>query len=166
MSVYKSIDENLYLNDTLQHHGVLGMKWGVRKAQEKGTDYNYKSLQSRAQEKKVELMTKMMIENAKKKSTNGDLYIQPSNKYLQAIKDNQIYKIRDQNRQAYARTSSVGNSILRTMLLGPVLNLNYERLRSSGKSIVESALLTPVPVVAAVSEYKNAALEYDRRRYQ
>ena len=33
------------MNDTLQHHGVLGMKWGVRQYQNKDGSYTKKGLE-------------------------------------------------------------------------------------------------------------------------
>lgn len=60
MSMYKvnyiscdSFDEDACSDKSLEHYGVLGMKWGVHKAKKKGTTYTYKSHSTKKYERKA-----------------------------------------------------------------------------------------------------------------
>lgn len=128
-------------NDELMHYGVLGMKWGVRRAGKKGTTYTYKSHGQKKYEKKV---TKQI---AKDKDVNK---INKSKAKLD------LYKQRDKNRQEYAETTNAGKAFVKTLMLGPIGAGSYNRYRGAGSgrvgaflksNIVMSTLGAPVSIL-------------------
>ena len=111
----------------LKHYGVIGMKWGQRKAQKAGTSYTYKSHGQKKWEKKL----------AKAKGT-------PDNeKALSKAKTKlEFYKKRDENRQSYTQKTTAGKSVARGLLMGPFGTGNYNRLRAAGMGKLSSAVLS------------------------
>lgn len=104
----------------LYHYGVLGMKWGIRKARKNGTTYTYKSHGQKKWEKKL----------AKAQQKGKDT--------SKAERKLAAYKTRDSRRQSYVSSRSTGR-LLATKL---VLNLDgadaYRRARASGASVGKS----------------------------
>ena len=111
MSNYIIKDGELY------HYGVPGMKWGIRKARKAGVDYKYKSHGQKKWEKK--------LAKAKGDPTNKE-------KLSKAKTKLEFYKKRDENRQAYAQSTTAGKTVAKGLLLGPFGSGNYNRLRSAG----------------------------------
>lgn len=123
----------------LYHYGVIGMKWGIRRARKRGETYNYKSMGQKKYEKKL-------AKQMKKGASEGKI-AWTSNKL-------NTFKERDRNRQMYADRTSVGKAIAQNLLLTPFGAGSYQRFRSAGMSRAASALIsgfTPVPVSMILS---------------
>ena len=125
----------------LKHYGVLGMKWGQRKADRAGITYTYKSMGQKKYEKKLAKQQKKGASASQIRKTQSKLA---------------TFKKRDANRQAYADTTSVGKTIVKGLLLGPFGSGNYNRLRAAGhtrlgaafaSNILTSTLGLPVTLV-------------------
>ena len=58
------------MNETLEHHGILGMKWGVRRYQNKDGTWTKEGKEHRAEEKP--LFTKQELEAAKNRDMDDD----------------------------------------------------------------------------------------------
>ena len=114
-------------NKELYHYGVVGMKWGIRKARNRGETYSYRSMGQKRYEKKLAAQ--------KAKGASAKRIAKTSNKL-------EILKARDRNRQDYASKTSTGKSIAKTLIMGPLGSGNYNRLRAAGKSRISSALLS------------------------
>lgn len=124
------MDNSTYIitkDGELYHYGVLGMKWGIRKARKQGSTYTYKSHGQRKWEKKLN-----------KATSNGS----NSKKIGKATRKLSMYKERDKSRQYYAQKTSVGATIVRDLLMGPFLNGSYTRLRASGVNKLPAAVAT------------------------
>lgn len=138
-------------NHELYHYGVVGMKWGIRKAKKQGTTYNYKSHGQKKYEKKI---AKLQAKGANEKSiakAQGKL---------------DLYKVRDRNRQSYVETTSLGKSFAKQIVFGPIGSGNYERMRAAGHGRIASAFVSnwiastvgaPVTVLATRSMEKATA---------
>ena len=112
--------------DELMHYGVLGMKWGIHRAVKKGQTYTYKSHGQKKYEKKLNNQIKKGESSEKIAKTSDTL---------------SLLKTRDRNRQAYAEKTTVGKTIAKGILLGPIGSGSYNRLRASGIRRGSSAML-------------------------
>ena len=134
MTHYKYIKKE----NELYHYGVLGMKWGIRRAYEQGKKYEYKSHGQKKYEKKYNSLNQKIKDN--KDSYDKKQLLRKRNK-LDKIKNKlETYKARDKNRVDYAKTANLGKSILKTVLFGVIGTGNYNRLRSAGQNRIVSAL--------------------------
>lgn len=130
-------------DDELMHYGVLGMKWGIRKARKQGVDYAYKSHGQKRTEKKLEKQINKNANTSKIRNTQSKL---------------DHLKRRDENRQKYAESTSVGKTVVKGLLMGPFGSGNYNRLRASGSTRLYSAMASNIisstltlPIQALVS---------------
>lgn len=106
----------------LYHYGVLGMKWGIRKARKKGVEYAYKSHGQKKWEKKLAKAQRKGKDTSKAESKLA------------------TYKERDKARQSYAEHTKTGHAIARTLLMGPWGNGAYSRARAAGSSVGSSVV--------------------------
>lgn len=106
-------------SEELYHYGVLGMKWGMRRAKKQGVDYTYRS---HGQKKWTKRLAKYKAKGIKGKK-------------LAKAKDKlELFKQRDKNREDYARSTTVGKEIVKNILLTPMGAGRYNRMRAAGYS--------------------------------
>ena len=135
-------------SDELYHYGVLGMKWGVKRARKNGASYVYKSHGQKKYEKKIDQIKSSNKKNKKEKLAKAKTKLS-------------IYKQRDKNRQSYASKTNLGKAVVKQILMGPIGSGSYSRYRSSGnkrvmaflKSNVISSLLSS-PVTVPLSRHR------------
>lgn len=103
--------------DYLVHYGVLGMKWGVRKARKTGGSYKYTSRKTKKLTKKADKAKASGKKNAGKLAAKA-----------------KASKLSDKKRLNYAKNTSVGKAVAQNLLLGPVGALTYQKMRANGVS--------------------------------
>ena len=106
--------------DELYHYGVLGMKWGIRKARKNGTTYTYKSHGQKKMEKK--------LANAERKGKDTEKIKKSLNNY----------KRRDKIRQSYVEARSTGRLLATKMIFNLDSAAAYRKARDSGASFGKS----------------------------
>ena len=104
----------------LCHYGVLGMKWGIRKARKNGTTYTYKSHGQKKMEKK--------LANAERKGKDTEKIKNSLNNY----------KRRDKIRQSYVEARSTGRLLATKMIFNLDSAAAYRKARDSGASFGKS----------------------------
>lgn len=114
-------------NNELKHYGVLGMKWGIRRARKAGKSYNYQSMGQKKYSKKLDKA---------KKSGASSKKIDRINKKLDVL------KARDRNRQYYAEKTNLGKAVAKQLIMGPFGAGNYNRMRSSGAGRLGSFMVS------------------------
>lgn len=115
-------------SDELYHYGVLGMRWGVRRARRKGTTYSYKSRKTKAYEKKAE--------RAKRRGKE-EKYKTLSTK----AKRSQEF---DSKMQSVAESMSAGKTALHVLLTGTFGTKNYAAAKAYGMSEVSSKISSAI----------------------
>lgn len=158
---YEGIDK-WNSQDSLQHYGVIGMKWGMRKAEARGEQYKYRSIGQKLKQRKVNKLSSKL-----KSTTNIQRKTKLATKLARQTTKLNNLKARDTRRQEYARTASVGGAVARTVLFGPIGNGTYERFRSAGSSTVEAGaaavaatLFAPVAGAVASKVIENNSDKY------
>lgn len=148
--------------DSFQHYGVIGMKWGMRKAEDSGKQYNYRSIGQKLKQRKVNKLSSKL-----KNTTNIQRKTKLANKLARQTSKLNNLKARDARRQEYARTASVGGAVARTVLFGPIGNGTYERFRSAGSSTVEAGAAAVVATLfsPAAGVVASKVIENNRDRY-
>lgn len=98
------------------HYGIVGMKWGVRRARKKGTDYTYKSHGTKSYAKRAE---KAREAGNTAKAEKYDRYHERSIKL-------------DRKMQTNAERNSVGRAAVKTLLTaGGLGGRTYEAVKAS-----------------------------------
>jgi len=118
----------------LYHYGVLGMKWGIRRAYNKGTTYNYRSHGQKKYQKKVNKLEAKLAKRDKKPTFNQQRKLDITKNKLETFKQ------RDKNRQEYVNSTSMGKQVVKGLLFGPLGTGNYNRFRAAGHGRIVSAL--------------------------
>lgn len=124
----------------LYHYGVLGMKWGIRKARKNGTTYTYKSYGQKKMEKR--------LANAERKGKDTEKIKNSLNNY----------KRRDKMRQSYVEARSTGRLLATKMIFNLDSADAYRKARDSGASFGKSY------IDALVAGYSNGLAQLNKKR--
>ena len=130
--------------DELYHYGVLGMKWGMRRAAKQGVKYQYKSIGQKKYETKVHKLKQKPVSRFNNR------------RITRAESKLKMYKARDLNRVEYASKTSIGKAYVKQFLMGPIGSGSYSRFRSAGYGRAISALGSATPITSKIVE-NNAA---------
>lgn len=136
------------MNNELKHYGVLGMKWGIRRAEKRGENYSYKSS-----------LQKKMQKKADKELKSGSGISRDTKVTLNAIKS------RDAAFEKYARQTKTGHAIARNILMGPVGANSYHRIRSMGvgKGAAAIAGMMVHPAIVEVGTFVHELRKSDKK---
>lgn len=115
MANYMIVDGQFYDVDELKHYGVVGMKWGHRRAQKKGTTYTYTSWGTKKYKRKAEkARLKGNMEKAKR-------YLKYHKKSVEL----------DRKMQKNALSNTNGKVVAKVLLRGFLGGKTYESVKAS-----------------------------------
>lgn len=100
------------MDDYLAHYGVLGMKWGIRRAAKKGTNYQYKSHATKKYEKVAAKLKKKAAQKSGEKSAK--LNAKAAKMQNRAKRSSEV----DRGEEEYARGLSTRNAVGLALLGG------------------------------------------------
>lgn len=144
-------------SDELQHYGVLGMKWGVRKARKSGSSYQYKSHSTKKWEKRADANKKIADDYERNSlSRTASLYREKSSR---ASKIAARSREHDNKMFEFSKKTKIGSVIATNVLLGPWGNKTYNSVIASGgtkgaavATTVLSGILGLTPITAAIAK--------------
>ena len=119
--------------DELYHYGVVGMKWGKRRAAARGQSYTYTSHSTKKYNKKVAKLSK--------KKNLTELQKQDLATYKNRAKRSAQH---DKNMQKLADKTSGGVAAASVLTVGGMNTKGYMQNRAAGKSVGKSAGRTVV----------------------
>lgn len=114
--------------DELYHYGIVGMKWGKRRAAARGQSYTYTSHSTKKYNKKVAKLSK---KKKLSKAQQEDL-----TNYKNRAKRSAQH---DRNMQKLADKTSAGQTTAAILLAGGQNTKGYMQRRAAGKSVGQSA---------------------------
>lgn len=131
--------------DYLIHYGVLGMKWGVRRAAKKGTTYSYKSMGTKRLEKKASKLSSKAA-NAKSQTKKAKLSAKASKVSSKAKASAKS----DKDLLNYAKKTSVKKALAQKIAFQWGAK-SYNRMRASGVSRGKAAATQIIANVGAMT---------------
>jgi hypothetical protein len=119
---------NEQYNQELKHYGVIGMKWGVRRAKKKGTNYSYKSIDTKYYEQRA---SKARAKGNEKRATKFETKAKYSAKL-------------DKGMEQYARKLSTGKTVAASLLNSPWHLKAYATAKAAGADSFSAAAASMV----------------------
>lgn len=133
-----------YSNDYLQHYGVIGMRWGRRRA----LKYQVKGINARRSAAKLD--AKASVAAAKGNTKKAAKYTQSAEQSRaeaksytdkgKAIQQKHIERAGGQKAYDYSGRQSSGKTVVKSLLIGTYGTLRYNEARAKGASRGEAAV--------------------------
>ena len=147
MSEYYAVQRS---DESLKHYGVLGMKWGIRRAAKKGTNYSY---QSHATKKYKKAAAKLIAKaNATKNKEKASKLTSKAQKYENRAKRSAEI---DRGEENFARSLSTGKALGLAALGGANSLKGYAQHRAISKQ--KGKNVTGHKVIAGLRAFNTGA---------